>query len=826
MRLNHFIKNNRSGFTLIEVIVSVAILVILALGIFALILLSLRVTADNKSYVTAIEIANQKMEQIRNLPYDEVGVQGGIPNGNIPQTETINREGTFTVNTYITYYDDPYDGLAGDDTIVNDYKIATIKVSWVGKFGDRSVTVFSKIIPRTEETDEGYGLLKIMVNKADAEPLPGANVRVVNKSLGVDVVNPTNADGILYLPALASFQGYEITVTKTDEESLGIYYGQDQTYDPSAGKSPVHLSVTEGNKTEESFTIDKLANLRIKTVSNNLPENWMVNQPRSERNQINANFSLDGSDNMYFVWQSETATSSYVYAQKYDASSVKQWTNDLKINDTTFQRNPDIAAAANGTSFIVWQDNSITLKQIAYRRLDSEKSTEQYAANTDDEILKRKKSEKPISVSAKVHNYESKLKNFVFVKTRLIVKKIRNDLFGALANLTRANLPINSANAAGSIVQTKISPIVRSGNTLTAAFDSPPTEGNVIIAVAAHRNADNSFSAPTNAAGTFTESAYSDTSWSLDVGIWHKVAGANEPSQVSITSDGSINGGVLMIMEVSGLDVNNLLDVSSTNDETDSNGLTASTGSTAQSEATGFGVAAVAFADNNFNTPDSTNWSSGSDDNWIHRLWRDWWQGYDGSLAVATLDITSANAQSASLTLSGGGAEQRNSALAVFRVKIPNDATVSAVNSQTPSMMIPSANQYVGGAFVIADETGTHAVTGITVSENGTVDAQNDLSNIKLYYDLDTTAPYDCADQQYDAGVDAQFGSTAAFDGADGSAAFTDNVEISTSKTLCVYVVADVGAGARSNETIEIKINDPSDRCGFVLRRGFARHGG
>ncbi|NIA18309.1 MAG: prepilin-type N-terminal cleavage/methylation domain-containing protein, partial [Actinobacteria bacterium] len=398
-------SKNQTGFTLIEVIVSVAILVVLALGIFSLILLSLRITADNKYYVEAIEIANQKMEQIRNLPYSEVGVQGGMPGGSIPQVETISREGTFTVNTYVTYYDDPYDGSDGNDAVITDYKIATIKVSWIGKFGNKNVTIFSKIIPRTEETDEGYGLLKILVSDSNGSPLANANVRVVNNGLipTVDVVNPTDSNGILYLPALESFQGYEITVTKTDEETSGIYYGTDQSYNISTGKSPVHLSVTEGDKTEEGFIIDKLANLRIRTVSNTLPDNWRVNQPQGTRDQINANFSIDGSDNMYFVWQSNTAASSYVYAQKYNASSVKQWTNDYKISNTTFQRNPDIVTASNGNSFIVWQDDSITLKQTAYNGSDD--SGKKYAANIiNGETPKNLKKSTFFSIKHQIYN--------------------------------------------------------------------------------------------------------------------------------------------------------------------------------------------------------------------------------------------------------------------------------------------------------------------------------------------------------------------------------------------------------------------------------------
>jgi prepilin-type N-terminal cleavage/methylation domain-containing protein len=365
----------QKGLSLIEVLVTVAIISLLSVGIFSLIILSLRVTADNQYYVEAIEIANQKIEQIRNMPYDEIGVVGGIPGGDIPQVETISRAGNFTVNSFVSFYDDPYDGTAGNgDTIINDYKIATVKVGWQGKYEPGNVTVFSKVIPRTEETAAGYGLLKISVTNANAEPLPGANVRVVNNALipAVDVINPTNANGILYLPALASFQGYEITVTKTD-------YGTDETYGLLTGKSPAHLSVTESNKTEENFSIDKLAHLQIRTAQNSLPENWRVSQPEGTRDMINTNFSIDGSDNIYFAWENYTATSSYIYAQKYNSAGTKQWANDYIINNVDSQNNPDIVVSDSGNSFVVWSDNSVGDENIYIVSLDAD-GDERWAA--------------------------------------------------------------------------------------------------------------------------------------------------------------------------------------------------------------------------------------------------------------------------------------------------------------------------------------------------------------------------------------------------------------------------------------------------------------
>jgi hypothetical protein len=140
-----------------------------------------------------------------------------------------------------------------------------------------------------------------------------------------------------------------------------------------------------------------------------------------------------------------------------------------------------------------------------------------------------------------------------------------------------------------------------------------------------------------------------------------------------------------------------------------------------------------------------------------------------------------------------------------------NDVTVSTSGTQTSTLNSDSTNNDVGGTFVITDNTGTHNVTAITIAENGTVNAQTNLDNIKLYYDLDTSDPYDCESESYLAGDD-QYGSTDTdgFSAANGTSAFTETVEISTTKTMCVYVVLDVGSGAAAGETIEIEITDPS----------------
>lgn len=138
-----------------------------------------------------------------------------------------------------------------------------------------------------------------------------------------------------------------------------------------------------------------------------------------------------------------------------------------------------------------------------------------------------------------------------------------------------------------------------------------------------------------------------------------------------------------------------------------------------------------------------------------------------------------------------------------------DDVTVSASGTQTSSLNIPSTNNYIGGTFVIKDLSGSRNVTGITITETGTVDAQSNLANVNMFYDVDTTSPYDCASETY-GGSESQFGLTTSFNGANGTASFTGSVSISTVQTMCAYVVLDVGSGAADSETVEIEISNPS----------------
>jgi len=134
---------------------------------------------------------------------------------------------------------------------------------------------------------------------------------------------------------------------------------------------------------------------------------------------------------------------------------------------------------------------------------------------------------------------------------------------------------------------------------------------------------------------------------------------------------------------------------------------------------------------------------------------------------------------------------------------------VAALGTQQTQLRASSSAAYVGGGFSIVDTAATRNVTGITISEAGTLDGTTDVDNIKLVYDLDTSAPYDCASESY-GGSETQFGSTDTdgFSAANGGSSFSDSVSITTTQAMCVYVVMDIKPSA-DTKTLDIQITNP-----------------
>lgn len=760
--------------------VSLAVISILILGVYSLVILSLRLTTDNKNYVSAIEIANQKMEQIRNMPYAEVGVSGGFPSGAIPQTETIIRGSTFTVKTYIVYHDDPFDGTAGaGDTIINDYKIATIKVDWNNNYGNKNVTVFSKVIPRTEETAANVGLLKIHVLDSNGFPVNAADVRIVNTSHGIDVINPTDIDGILYYPAPESFQDYEITVTKAG-------YGTDYSFPLAAGLTPVHLSVTEGNKTEESFSIDKLAILNITAYEDDTPENWLINKEiSSSLTKSNIKASSDSSDNLYFAWQENSLATSSVYVQKYDTSKNRQWTNDVKISNTNNQTKPAIVTSGSGQSFVVWQDNSLTLKQITLNTTQN-----RYAKNQTTKIFQSNTLQLPRP--SNFLNFFDKLHFSEILKFKNFLKNNKN----------------NEASAAGSVSFVSASGGA-TGDTLTITINKPAgtQAGDLMLAYIHHdRHTDGPIIAPTGWSTLDNNIQPSGPRDDHRGGIFYKFAGASESANYTFTMDDSKDEKAGHIRTYRGVDPASPFNGSLVEANTNyGNFLRPAPSKTVAQDGSmlvcGWGSDTSALGNNSPTFPAGMSNTRNDNADQIAAL------SADQSVNISNSPTGNKNLDAHNNL----GRDSFNWCLVLKPEIISDNITLSTIGSQTASILKPNTNQNLGGVFVLTENNVSHTITSIKISENGTINAQTGMTNVKLFYDSDSTAPYDCASESYNPSIDLQLGTTQSFDGPDGSATFsiTSGVSINTTKTLCVYVIADITSSANKDETIEIKINSP-----------------
>jgi type II secretory pathway pseudopilin PulG len=371
--MNHN-KKNLSGFGLVEIIVSLAIIPVLLLGIYGLIIFSLKITAENKMRILATGIANQAMEQARNLPYDRVGLTTGIPNGDIPTTKSVIKQGsTFIVRSAVSFFDDPFDGTEADgtDLLGQDYKIVTMEVSWSSNLGQKSVTVFSKIIPRTEENSPGGGILRIYVVDANGNPVQGAAVKIVNSKItpSVDFEINTDDSGRVNLPgAMPSYESYEITVSKNN-------YSTDKTHTRNAS-NPVptkpHLTVVAGEKTEQSFSIDKLGILDIESLLQNLPIGQRINNDSSGQDQINPVQAMSLNGNRYFVWQDyRSASDSKIYAQKYNQGWIKQWPLDIVVSPANNQVLPDTDIDRLENLYVCWNDNSNGNQDVYIKKLSA-----------------------------------------------------------------------------------------------------------------------------------------------------------------------------------------------------------------------------------------------------------------------------------------------------------------------------------------------------------------------------------------------------------------------------------------------------------------------
>lgn len=258
-------KQKSKGLSIIEALVGVFLLAILSMGIYASYAFGLKMSVQNRLRTEATTIAEKKIEAIRAMNYDTVGIQGGVPAGNLPAQETDNENGAnFTVKTTIRYIDDPLDGTFPADTVPTDYKQIEVRVNWPTNMEKDNIKLTTIMSPPRVETNVGMGVLIINTVDSTGVPIPHCTVHIKNSSVtpAINFSDNTDNNGSLVLPGVPSTtnNSYELTISLEGYETV-------QTYPafPVSAFNPIdiHLSVSQGAITSKVFVIDRLSHQEI-----------------------------------------------------------------------------------------------------------------------------------------------------------------------------------------------------------------------------------------------------------------------------------------------------------------------------------------------------------------------------------------------------------------------------------------------------------------------------------------------------------------------------------------------------------------------------------
>ncbi|MEY4602377.1 MAG: hypothetical protein RL292_318 [Candidatus Parcubacteria bacterium] len=262
--------HKKKGFTLVELLVGVSVFTIIVIGVYNAYTAVYQVVSVSRQKIAAIDLANEQLEIVKNLPYASVGIDGGIPDGLLSHVQTLTRDSVvFTATTTIRNYDDPFDGTLGgspNDLSPADSKIVEIEIGCALCRNFKPIVVTSRVAPKSLETASTNGALFIRVFDANGNPVPQADVHIVNTPAGITIDDVTNNDGLLaVVDAPPGVNVYEVTVTKNG-------YSTDRTYSITvANPNPTkpHATVVLQQVTAQSFIIDRVSSLAINSFSNN-----------------------------------------------------------------------------------------------------------------------------------------------------------------------------------------------------------------------------------------------------------------------------------------------------------------------------------------------------------------------------------------------------------------------------------------------------------------------------------------------------------------------------------------------------------------------------
>ncbi len=263
-------RNNKQGFTLIEVLVAMGIFLLFAVGVYGAMAFVSKIVYQSRMTILETAVLSEELEIARNLPYVDIGTVGGVPAGPLQQTKTVVRDGaSFRITTSVTNQDDPFDGtLSGypADTSFADYKLVEMSAICISCTQKTPVTISTIVGPKALEGATQNGALFINVFDANGQPVPDADVHIWNTSVSpaISINASTDNDGYYRLiDTPTGTAAYGISVTKSGYSTDYTITSTVANPNPTKPKS----NVATQRVTDISLSIDKLSNLSVHTIN-------------------------------------------------------------------------------------------------------------------------------------------------------------------------------------------------------------------------------------------------------------------------------------------------------------------------------------------------------------------------------------------------------------------------------------------------------------------------------------------------------------------------------------------------------------------------------
>ena len=320
------------GFTLVDVLVGAALASIIFIGIFGSFQLGFRVVRQTEMRIVAANIANEEMEMLRNLAYEDVGTVGAVipyAEGTLEESKVVNRNDLdYDIETKVKYVIDPVDGVGGaEDTCPYDYKRVQVKAVWNG-IPSGEVVFITDIAPDNlnEECLQDGGILKVNAFDAHGAMIVSPLIEILNPVNESVVDSATPDSGYHYFPLESGT--YKIVVSKGNY-SMSRTYGEDEITTPDKP----HMDLEEGAMEEISFSIDRVSQISINTLTRVMIEGEEEVVPIR-----NVEFSLRGGKVVGWDSYSDPV---YKYDQLLSTDATGGWSLlDMEWDNYYFSINP------------------------------------------------------------------------------------------------------------------------------------------------------------------------------------------------------------------------------------------------------------------------------------------------------------------------------------------------------------------------------------------------------------------------------------------------------------------------------------------------------